>query len=162
MNKDDFTSIVDQYGSKLYGYLIRFVGNREDAEDILQSLFIAFYQSMDSVDHQKYSSYLYRIAHNKAIDYKKRRSRFINLDTATLAQIAENNPATDEQEERAQKIRRAMSRLKAKEQQALELQFFQNKGYKDIAEIMEITPGAVDSLLVRAKRKLRKYLQDIR
>ncbi|MBW6515540.1 MAG: sigma-70 family RNA polymerase sigma factor [Candidatus Cloacimonetes bacterium] len=162
MIKRDFENIVDEFGPKLYGYLIRFLNNRDDAEDVLQSVFIAFYNHIHHIDPQKYSAYLFRAAHNSAINYKRKRDRYIRLDDTILEEQDRESGQSSTINEGKKNIQSALSKLKAKEILAIELQFYQGKGYEEIAKIMGITVKAVDSLLVRAKRKLRKFLQDSR
>jgi len=162
MNRADFESIVEEYGAKLYRYLFRFLNNKDDAEDVLQSLFMAFYSNMDNVDPQRYAAYLFRTAHNQAINYKKKRNRFIPLSDSIKEKQHSIYDIDLVAEKKADQIRTALAKLKTQEVLAIELQFFQKKGYREIAEIMGLTPKAVDSMLVRAKRKLRKYLQDFR
>ncbi len=161
MSKIERERIIDQYGNKIYGYLLRFLSNREDAEDVLQSVFLSFCGQIDNIDPQKYEAYLFRSAHNQAINYKKRKKRFLlfgSVKESILSPAFKDSIPADEKNAR---IREALKRLKPQEMLAIELQFYQEKSYKEIAFIMGTSNRAVDSILVRAKRKLRKYLQDI-
>jgi RNA polymerase sigma-70 factor (ECF subfamily) len=160
MNRTDFEVVVEEYGRQLYGYLLRFLANRDDAEDILQEVFISFYNRMDKVDPARYSSYLYRSAHNQAINFKKKKSRHVTLTDGHISTLAADSDNDPEAEAKNEKIRQALQDLKPKEMLAVELKYYQNKSYDEIAEIMGSTSRAVDSLLVRAKKKLRKKMQD--
>jgi len=159
MDKKEFQAIIDEYGQQLYGYLVRFLANRDDAEDILHDVFISFYERIDRVDPDKYSSYLYRSAHNHAINFQKKRGRHVGLSESHISTLASDDESTGEEEEKNEEIRNALQELKPKEMMVIELKYFQNKSYEEIAEIMGNTSRAVDSLLVRAKKKLRKKMQ---
>ncbi len=158
---NEFETIINQYGGRIFGYLLRFLLNREDTEDILQNVFISFYHHMDEIDPQKYLPYLYRTARNQAINFQKKRKRYVSLPETELEDLPDNDDIEKNNSENNIKLQEAMHKLKEKEKLVLELQFYQNMGYKEIARLMRITPRAVDSLLVRAKRKLRKFLRDI-
>lgn len=157
--KEVFDRIVDELSGKLYGYLLKLVRSKEDAEDILQDVFSSFWDKMPSINPESYTSYLYRAAHNKAINRLKKEKRYVSFNEFTHSAPVESvDDAFVERKNRI--IREAMRTLKQKKMLALELQFYQKKSYKEIAEIMNITPNAVDSLLFRAKKKLRQILQD--
>jgi len=155
--ENDFESIVDKYSGKLYGYLMKLLSTHADAEDVLQDVFVSFYAKMAFINSEKFSSYLFRTAHNKAINHLKKEKRYAPYNDFKHAQVSEPQP---DEENKAKKIRQALKKLKPKELLAVELQIYQNKSYREIADIMETTPNAVDSLLVRAKKKLRIFLQD--
>lgn len=159
MRRDEFNRVVEEYGSRIYGYLLRFLLHKEDAEDLTQSVFLSFYRQMENVDSEKYASYLFRAAHNQAVNYKKKKHRYVSLDKVHEDSLSE--PQADEsQDKEKERILRALNKLKPKEKLVLELQYYQKKSYKEIAVLTGFSVQAVDSLLVRAKRKLRKYLQD--
>jgi RNA polymerase sigma-70 factor, ECF subfamily len=158
MQDIEFEKTVKEYGRKLYGYLLKFLSNPEDAEDILQSTFTAFYNNMPAINSAKYSSYLFRTAHNKAINYLKKEKRYTRYNEFSDEQ---HTLPTEENPEIA-KLQDAMKRLKPKELLVLELQMYQDMDYKQIAETLETTVSAIDSILVRAKRKLRSFLQENR
>jgi RNA polymerase sigma factor (sigma-70 family) len=157
MNKNKFEAVLNSEKKKIFNYLLKILRNREDAEDILQEVFIAFYNKMETVDENYFTSYLYRAAHNKALNLIKSRKRkddlnvhFEDMERMPEAPVETENPNNE-------KIRFAMRQLKEEQALILELKYFQKKSYKEIAEILETTESAVDSKLVRAKRKLKKF-----
>lgn len=158
-HKETFDCLVDMYSGQLYGYLKKRLHSADDVEDILQSVFISFWAKMPFIDPEKYSSYLFRAAHNKAVNFMKKNSRYVGYETFKHQETIEHD-YEDREEQKRRQITAAFRKLKPKEALAVELQFYQNKSYKEIADIMETTPHAVDSLLFRAKKKLRQLLQD--
>ncbi len=160
MNRDRFETVVSACSQKLFNYLLRMVRSREDAEDLLQEVFSAFYEKMPKVDEEYYESYLYRTAHNKAINLIKKRSRNTELEMPELLESSDLvfDPEKRMREEKNAKVRQAIGKLNEREASALNLQYYDNKSYQEIAEIMHSTVSAVDSLLIRAKRKLKQYL----
>lgn len=161
MDKIKFEVVMNKYSQRIFNYLLKTVRDREVAEDLLQEVFVAFYKKMDTVKEASYLAYLYRTAYHKALNHissHKRKRSFIEL----LKKESHVNdiPETDD---RSSVIRKAFQKLKPQEALILELQYYQKLSYKEIAAVLETSVAAVDSKLVRAKRKLKKILlQDIK
>ncbi len=161
MEIKEFEIVMSKYSRRIFNYLLKTLRDREDAEDILQEVFTAFYVKMDSVNEKSYLSYLYQTAYHKALNHISSRKKSKNL-LETVKNEADLNPSRDPSDKSAV-IRKAFLKLKPKEALILELQFFQNLSYKEIAEVLETSVSAIDSKLVRAKKKLKKILlQDIK
>ncbi|MBI9030727.1 sigma-70 family RNA polymerase sigma factor [bacterium] len=158
MNRDKFEAIVKEFTPKLFNYIMKFVKQREDAEDVLQSVFIAFYNKMDGIDPAKLSPYLYRACHNNALDYLKKSKReisFPNLDFSNIADLA-----SEEKEDIYKEIiKYAMAELPTKMSLLIEMKIYQKKSYKEITEETGYSIKAIESQLVRAKKKLRKIIE---
>lgn len=157
MEKDLFEEIVKKDADKIFNYLLKTVRNREDAEDLLQEVFWAFFKKMDTVDENYYLTYLFRIAYHKSINFiKKQKRKPISMIDPKYAESAieekENNKPDNEI------LLKALQSLKPKEKLILEMQFYQNMSYKDIADTLMTTVAAVDAKLVRAKKKLREKI----
>jgi len=150
-----------------YGYLF----NREDAEDLAQDIFIDVYTGIKNFKAEsKISTWLYRIAINKSIDYirkKKRIKRFGHLtsiftnegNTIEIQDNTENPQNTIEQSERIKILNIAISKLPQNQNTAIRLSKFEGLASKEIAEIMDLSNSAVESLLHRSKTNLRSMLQ---
>ena len=161
MGVSNFEKIVKELSPKLYSYVYRFVLNREDAEDVLQSVFISFHKKMDSVDEEKASSYLYRSCHNKAIDYMKKRNRttlVAPLDFKNLA--AEDNSAEETRKSMNTKlIQLAIAKLPAKMAMLIEMKNFRKMSYKEMSAETGLSIKAIESQLVRARKKMKKEIE---
>jgi len=158
MNRDNFETVVKDFTPKLFNYILKFVRQREDAEDVLQSVFIAFYNKMDGIDSEKISPYLYRACHNNSLDYLKKRKReisFPNLDFSNIPDLG------SEEKEDIYKdiIKYAMAKIPAKMSLLIEMKIYQKKSYKEISAETGYSIKAIESQLVRAKKKLRKIIE---
>lgn len=144
-------------GSKVFNMIRRMVRNREDAEDLFQEVFTAFYQHLDNVADGAEKSYLYRVAYNKTLNRISSRKRELKLiEKQKLIPKVEEEP---DQEKRNILIRDCLAQLKPKDALLIELQFYQKKSYQEISEITGYSLSSVDSRLVRAKKKLRVILE---
>jgi RNA polymerase sigma-70 factor (ECF subfamily) len=157
----DWNALVSKESEKLLNYVNKIVGQQENARDIVQDTFLACYRHLDSIDTNFILPWLYRTAHNKAINFIKKHGRFI------YGEIPEQ-PHYDgvEEEIRQEKVKRyiqaCFAKLKPKHAMVLDLQYYQKKSYKEISEITGMTIAAIESHLVRAKKECRKILQAFR
>lgn len=160
MDRNRFEDILRSENRKIYNYLLKILRNKEDAEDILQETFLAFYKKMDVVSNETCVSYLYRTAHNQALNHIKKRNKMNKFSSSysEMDYMAEKVNDTTIDESKSNAVRNAISKLAPKYALLLEMQFYQKMSYKNIAQKLEISVGAVDSKLVRAKKKLKKII----
>jgi RNA polymerase sigma factor (sigma-70 family) len=164
-----FKAIVEAWQDMVYNTAIGIVQNPEDAEDIAQETFVQVYQSVDSFRGEaKFSTWLYRIVVTKSLDHvrkKKRKKRFAVLQT--FFGEAEENSVADfqhpgiviEKKERANELFKALKRIPDKQRVAFTLHKLEGMSYQEIAEIMNTTLYAVESLMQRAKNNLKRVLE---
>jgi len=167
-----YGEIIERYQTKLFVYLYRLIGDREEAEDILQDVFIKTYRNLNSFDiSRKFSSWIYRIAHNEAVNYIKRKSlrRLIPWEDITATkdklEMSSSEEGADKawmRKETGQEIDEAIKRLPFKYKQVLILRYYSDKSYEEIGEILGRPVNTVGTLINRAKKKLAEELSDLR
>lgn len=160
MNNGKFEVLIQNEGKKVYNYLLKILRNKEDAEDILQETFIAFHKKMSLVKESSYKSYLFRTAYHKALNLIKKRNAKNKLVTNYHEMEHFSEKTIENSEQKNELVKDALSQLKPEEAILIELQFYQKMNYKQMAEILETTQSAVDSKLVRAKKKLIKIINE--
>jgi RNA polymerase sigma-70 factor (ECF subfamily) len=167
-NKQAFASIVLRYEAPLMRYIIR-LGCKEScaAEDLLQEIFIKVYVHLNEYDpFLQFSSWIYRIAHNEIVTHfrkEKRRPSVLTKDEVlflfqNIADDVDLN-AKERQKHAPQEIQVALDRLEPKYRDVLVLQFFEEKSYEEISDILLIPQGSVATLINRAKKKIKVYLE---
>lgn len=170
-NEQAFKQLVEVYKDMVINTCYGFLQNREDAEDVAQEVFIKVYRSVASFrEESRLSTWLYRVAVNESLNLRKKRKRkkwlrsfqsFSNDSSDTEEWIDEKGPDPHEaleQKERARILHKAIEKLSENQRIAFTLNKYENLSYKDIAEVMGTTVSAVESLLDRAKKNLRKKL----
>jgi len=157
MEKRGFESILRKENKKIFNYLLKILRNREDAEDILQETFVAFYRKMNVINKETMLSYLYRTAHNRALNLIKKRKRKQKF-SSNYSEMEHLPDYENEEYAKSELVRKAFSLLPEKYSILLEMQFYRKMSYKDIAVALDISERAVDSRLVRAKKKLKKII----
>lgn len=151
----------------------RFVLNREDAEDIAQEVFLEAYRSLDSFRQEsKLSTWLYRIAVTKSLDHlrkKKRKKRFSSLkrvmgfndpaEELALPSSIETPAEVLSGSERTKILQSALDSLPDNQKTAFLLSKYDGYSNQEIADVMQTTVSAVESLVHRAKKNLQKKLE---
>lgn len=170
-DESSFKELVTQNQSKVINTCFRFVNNKEDAEDIAQEVFVEVYHSISTFRGEaKLSTWIYRIAVTKSLDFirkKKRKKRFGQLKQIFgVKEEVENMPVNGnsnpqqkmESEERAQVLKIAVDSLAENQKIAITLSKYEGLSYKEISEVMGTTVPAVESLIHRGMKNLKKKL----
>ena len=171
-NPEKYEEIIKRYQGKLFAYLRRLVGNQEEAEDLLQDVFIKAYINLHSYDcSRKFSSWIYRISHNEAVNYLKRKSlkklvywEDINSTKDKLKSCSTEKGADKvwERKETNREVNEAIGRLPIKYKQVLLLRYFSDNSYEEIGEILDKPVNTVGTLINRAKKKLQEEVNNFR
>jgi len=162
-----FLYLVDRYKEKLLRY-IRRISNAslEDAEDMLQNIFIKSYLNLNEFDDSlKFSSWIYRISHNEVIDnYRKKKVRpqilDINIRSGQIEELVGNTNLMEEinRKELKHNISIAINNLDIKYQEIIILKYIEEKDYKEISDIIKKPIGTVASRMNKARAELKKKL----
>jgi len=171
-----FAEIVEAYRDRLITVLRHLVGGSEtEAEDLAQEVFLRVYRSRKKYHPRaKFSTWLFTIANNLALNLLRSRQRKptvpLNLrDSGPLGprpaeHLVQNRDAAPsqhmQQQELTDVVRQALETLNERQRMAVVLNKFEDMGYVEIAEVMEMTVKGVKSLLSRARENLRAALQD--
>jgi RNA polymerase sigma-70 factor (ECF subfamily) len=155
---DRYADLVERYQIGLIIYCERLVGGRAEAEDIAQKVFIKAYEKLATFDgtRGRFSTWIYRIAYNEAIDILRKRKH-----TKVTDQVEELEPIMPDvqQEELLREVRRAVLALVPPEyRRAVEAYYWEGKTYQAIADEMGVPINTVKSWLRRAKTQLRSAL----
>ncbi|MCF7857758.1 MAG: sigma-70 family RNA polymerase sigma factor [Candidatus Cloacimonetes bacterium] len=159
MIETKFEIILQEESKKLYNYLLKILRNPEDAEDILQESFIILHKKMAAIEESSYKGYLYKSAYHKALNLIKKRNKKNNLFVKNKNMESYQSEPVEENQVNAL-ISAALSKLKPEEALLIELQFYQKLSYQEIAKVLDTTESAVDSKLVRTKKKLKKIIDE--
>lgn len=169
-DQSGFTTIVNQYQDMVFNTANGIVQNPEDADDITQEVFMQVYLSMQNFKGEsKLSTWLYRITVSKTLDHQKKKRRkkrfgfiqslFGNQQEESLYPVNFNHPGILlEKKENASALFGALNQIPDKQRVAFTLHKLEGQSYQEIAEIMDLSLYAVESLMTRAKTNLKKVL----
>ncbi|ADG08935.1 RNA polymerase sigma factor [Caulobacter segnis] len=162
-----FRVLVDRHARVVRRLALSILSDAHEAEDIAQEAFVAAWRAKDNwTPDARFTTWLHRIAVNKAIDrYRRRRATPEPNDVITrLADAAPSAPVEDQQQalerrESARSLRDCLQRLPDSQRQALTLYYFEDLDVGRIAGVLDTTEQAVRSLLKRGKQALRLLIQ---
>lgn len=166
---DAFEVLVQRYQKKVYNTVLRLAGHAAEAEDLSQEVFLKLYRGLSSFrGESSFSTYLYRIAANTAIDALRRASpQAISLSAEDeegepyeLA-LSDGEPLPLElleREERTAAIREAIDALPPHHRAVIVLREIEGMSYQEIARVLSVEEGTVKSRINRARAGLRELL----
>lgn len=167
--EESFEELVHRYQRPIVAYLYRLVGDYEAALDLTQEVFIKVYKSLDRYSSDfRFSTWIYRIAHNTAIDYLRRTSaRQQELrdseGTTYEAAMTSEAPSPEEESERAERraeLEQLVGRLPRAYRELIALRHGHDMGYDEIAELTGLPLGTVKNRIFRAREALRGLLAE--
>jgi RNA polymerase sigma-70 factor (ECF subfamily) len=170
-----FEELVLRYQNRLVSLLAHLTGRRDSAEDLAQDVFLRIYRARKRYSPgAKFSTWLFTIAHNVASNAQRTlaRRKEVHLTPKSLSESGGNpldSAAVDasgfmparqfDKSELRDVVKQAVSTLNERQREAVLLNKFEHLSYEEIAEVMEMTPSAVKSLLTRARSNLRNILE---
>lgn len=166
-HKEMYVYLVRRYEDKLKRYVVRLSGGRQDdADDILQEVFIKVYKNLNGYDTDlKFSSWIYRIAHNETITFLRKINRRpttynFDIDAIKVKTIKEDLNIEKEIDKKilAESISKIIGRLDKKHKEVLVLRYMEDKDYREISDILKKPAGTVATLLRQAKEEFRKEI----
>lgn len=166
-----FKSLVTNYQDLVFNTAVGIVQNSEDAEDVAQEVFIQVYRSIDQFKGDaRLSTWIYRITTTKALDHirsRKRKKRFAFItslfgpnDELVHEPVDFQHPGVAlDRKEQAALLFQMIAQLPENQKVAFTLHKTEELSYQEIADVMQLSVSAVESLLFRARQNLRKLLE---
>ncbi|MFO7744210.1 MAG: RNA polymerase sigma-70 factor [Psychroflexus sp.] len=156
-----YERIYNTYSEVINNYFYYKFGNQEMAEESVQEAFIKLWENCRKVPYAKAKSYLYTIANNLSLNRYKHKKVVLNY-AKTVPQQTEDRQSPDykmEEEEFKIKLERAIQDLSEKQRIAFLLHRIDEKSYKEIAEILNISVKAVEKRMQKALESLREKIE---
>ena len=169
-----FAYLVQKYRRPMVGFMYRMCHNPSTAEELAQEVFLRVYRSRTSYEPSaKFSTWLYRIATNLAVNHARdtrheRPENTVRLDepdreTGTTPDLADDSLTAEEQilkRERLAAIRSKVNALPERQRMAVIMHKYQQMDYRQIADVLKLSESATKSLLFRAYETLREQLKE--
>ena len=173
-DNDAFEILVNRHQTSVLNLVYRFVGDRTQAKDLGQEVFLRVWQAAKSYKPKaKFTTWIYRITANLCFNELKaaRRKKWFSFNWSdedsehTIEEILPNNAPSPEdlllEKERSRQISDALQSLPDNQRMAIVLKRYDDLSYNEIAGILDCSVSAVESLLVRAKRTLQEKLEKL-
>ena len=164
-NQNAFVSLYNEFNSKVYNMALSYTKNVEEAEEVTQDVFLKIHRAAASFKgNSSLNTWVYRITVNTSLNYLKKQNRLV-LFKNTLTQnqrIEFNHPGVLlEQKENAAALYKVMDCLPYSQKTAFMLSFIEDLPRQEVADVMETSLKAVESLLQRAKKNMRVELEKV-
>ena len=162
---ETFGSLVERYEQKMLRYAGKFLFDHDNAQDVVQEVFITAYTNIASFDLTKrFSPWLYRIAHNYFINEIKKKSRepimSFDADIFLPKLFFNNDPEKDIlDKELKELLDLCINKINSKYKEVLILYYFEGLSYREIADILHIPLSAVGIRLNRGKKAMQKIVK---
>jgi len=159
-----FGELVTRYQDRLYNSVYRLLGDGEDARDVVQEAFLNAYQSLRSFKGEAlFFTWLYRVAVNAAISYKRKQKTVARFGGAGPAEPTDPSEASRpehamEMAEEEKRVHAALNRLSPEHRVVLIMKDMDGQKYEDMATILQVPIGTIRSRLHRARLELRDIL----
>lgn len=159
-DKDAYSEVVVRYRPKLERYVRSFTRDEDVISDVVQETLIgAFVHLQNFNSRYKFSSWIYRIAHNIAMNHFSRRPKAMSFDDELY--IADDNAMEKvEGKEIDQRVHLMLTRLPAEYASPLALHFLEGYSYKEIAKLLRCPIGTVGTKINRAKNLLKRQCKN--
>ncbi len=154
MTEKEYNQCVSQYADNVYRFIVKNLGHKEDAQDVVQTAFEKLWINREQVDNERSKSYLFTVAYHQMIDHIRKQKRI------TLKENFKDHTAiTDKQEHNVKKILdEALHKLGETQRSLVLLKDYEGYNYNEIGEITGLSESQVKVYLHRARLQLKTYL----
>jgi len=157
-------AIVQRYQDRIFALIYGIVRDRHEVEDVAQEVFLKAFTRIGAFDgRSRFYTWLYRVAANTAKDHVKKRSRRPSVPLAEDANIESGTvgpAASAERHELRQRVRDAIQALPPRYREVLALRELEGMSYNEIAAVLKVSIGTVESRLHRARTRLKRELEN--
>lgn len=157
-----FQQLLQDYQRPLYNHIRNIVLNHDDADDVLQNVFIKIFQNLKNFKGEsKLFSWMYRIATNEALTFLKQKSKKSGIISETLQNKIIDNLEADvffDGNEIQIKLHKAIALLPEKQQLVFKMKYFQELKYEEISEILGTSVGGLKASYHLAVKKIESFV----
>lgn len=164
---DVYAELIRRYEKPIFHYIARIINQYKDAEDLTQEAFIKAYENLGGFNFKfKFSSWLYRIAHNLSVNFIKKHYKN-SVQSLEANEYLKNTLATNENilqeligREREDLLVKALGKMPIKYREIIELAYFEEKSYVEIADILKVSVNSVGPMVNRGKKLLKQIVEE--
>lgn len=154
MTEREYNDCVKMYADNVYRFILKNLGNEEDAKDVVQGAFEKMWVSRQQVDNERRKSFLFTVAYNTMIDHIRKNKRIVLKED-----FNESAKTTNRQQHDSKKIlNEALNRLSETQRSLVMLKDYEGYSYEEIGKITGLNESQVKVYLHRARLLLREYI----
>jgi RNA polymerase sigma factor (sigma-70 family) len=162
-NKDQaFTKIVKHYQEKIYWQIRRMVVSHDDADDVLQNVFIKAWNGLENFrEDAKLSTWLYRIAVNESLTFLEQKKKRSSIAFEDVAETLENKIQAEkgfDENKAVWKLQLAIQQLPEKQRIVFNMRYFEEITYEEMSQILDTSVGALKASYHHAVKKIEEFI----
>ena len=161
--KSAWIALVKRYEKGIYNYALRMVNNHADAMDLMQDIFVALFRNLHTFRAESpFKGWLFKIAHYRCIEYYRRKRPMQSLDDVPEQESEESDDCPEQAlfaQQQSSVLIKIMQKLPIKQKLVVELKFFQQCTFDDIAQQLGISTNTAKSQLYSALDKLKFFFE---
>ncbi len=154
-SSDAFSRLYDTYIRKIYNFVYYKTLNKEVAEDIVSSVFLKAWRSLDTYKKDNFSAWLYTIARNTVTDYYRQKKDCKDIDDCWDLAVLDDFETRIDDHLKMEKVKKSLAHLKSTERDIIIMRFWLDMPFADIAIKLEKNEGAIKMSLARALKKIK-------
>lgn len=159
-DRELYAELMRRYQQKLMRYIANLIKDKDKSADVVQSAFIKAFINLNGFDtSKKFSSWIYRIAHNQAINLIDKHEKEIPFPEGFDLESEEDIEKDFEKNETREKIEKCLEDMPVLYSEPLSLYYMEEKSYEEISDILQIPMGTVATRISRAKLLMKKLCQ---
>ena len=159
-NLDEFTELYNQYFEKIYRFIYYKTHHQQTTEDLTSQVFIKTLENIDRFNPRQglFSSWLYRIARNKVIDYYRTEKKEFDITGFWDLKTGGKIDYDLENKEKLDEVRRYLDKLKPEQREIIVMRIWDGLSYQEIAEVLNKKEANCKMIFSRTMRKLREEI----
>lgn len=158
-----FSLLVKKYQKQIYWHVRHMVGVHEDADDLVQDIFLKIWKNLKKFKNQSdLYTWIYRIATNETLTFLKKRSKKYTDPVDEFQNTLKSNNSNGNhfsEEEIEIRLQKAISSLPPQQRTVFELKYYQEMKYEDMAKVLGVTPGSLKASYHFAVTKIKEFVQ---
>lgn len=162
-NREDFALLVERYKDMAYTIAVRMLGERTEAEEVVQEAFIKAFSNLGTFRRESgFSTWLFRIVYNGAVSRLRTRKRTLSGEVTVMEKLATDEPDYIESEERdfrKQAVLWGIAQLKPVDRAIITLFYHEERSLREIGEVTGLHEDVVKMRLHRARKKMKQLLE---
>ena len=152
LNRKEYNIAVNSFSGRLYGYCLKYLQSKPDADDIVQDVFEKLWKNRKKVEFEKSKSWLFTTTHNTMLNFIKKKNRISYHD---VIESEEKTACQIHRFELVEIIERSLVILPPKQKSILLLRDLEGYNYKEIGEMLDLSESQVKVYLFRARNKIK-------
>ena len=157
-----FTGIIKKYQEKLYWHIRRMVVDHEDANDVLQNLFIKVWKGLENFrEDSRLYTWLYRIATNECLSFIEQQKRKASISMDEVVEVLSNKVKAESNFDANKlewKLQLAIQQLPEKQRVVFNLRYYDEMPYEEMSRILDTSEGALKASYHHAAKKIEAFI----